>query len=273
MKRRKEMTIRWVKILVNTGLFVLTVFTWTPSPDAQPQLPQAESGAFTTVPERTWSHPEFRERQEERQKMVSVIRSYGLKDEAVIDAMSRVPRHEFVPESLRSNAYDDSPLPIGYGQTISQPYIVAEMTRLLHLTAESRVLEVGTGSGYQAAVLTVFTPYVYTVEIIRPLAEAAEKRLHLLGYTVVEVRQGDGYYGWPEKAPFDGIAVTAAAGEIPPPLLKQLKPRGRMIIPVGPVFGIQSLMLVEKDETGRIRTESLMPVRFVPLTRADKSKP
>lgn len=205
--------------------------------------------------------------------MVGVIRSYGLKDQTVLDAMSRVPRHEFVPENLRSRAYDDSPLPIGYGQTISQPYIVAEMTRLLHLTSESRVLEVGTGSGYQAAVLTEFTPHVYTVEIIRPLANAAEKRLHHLGYTVVEARQGDGYYGWPEKAPFDGIVVTAAAGEIPPPLLKQLRPRGRMVIPVGPVFGVQSLMLVEKNEAGKIRTESLMPVRFVPLTGADKNEP
>jgi protein-L-isoaspartate(D-aspartate) O-methyltransferase len=204
--------------------------------------------------------------------MVRVIRSYGLEDPEVIAAMSSVPRHEFVPDKLRSRAYDDSPLPIGYGQTISQPYIVAEMTRLLQLSEDSRVLEVGTGSGYQAAVLAYFTPHVYTIEIIEPLAKAAEKRLQSLGYTVVHIRHNDGYYGWPEKAPFDGIVVTAAAGEIPPPLVKQLKNRGRMVIPVGSVFGTQSLILVEKDETGTVRTNSLMPVRFVPLTRKDTSK-
>lgn len=221
----------------------------------------------------TWSPPRFRERTEERRDMVAVIRSYGMKDPAVLDAMSHVPRHEFVPPNLRQRAYNDTPLPIGHGQTISQPYIVAEMTRLLQLNRNSRVLEVGTGSGYQAAVLTELTPNVSTVEIIGPLARAAEKRLQSLGYTVVDVRHGDGYYGWPEKAPFDGIVVTAAAGEIPPPLVRQLKPGGRMVIPVGPVFGTQSLMLVQKDKTGTVRTKSLMPVRFVPLTRAGKDTP
>jgi protein-L-isoaspartate(D-aspartate) O-methyltransferase len=140
------------------------------------------------------------------------------------------------------------------------------------LNKDSRLLEVGTGSGYQAAVLTHFTPHVFTIEIIEPLAEAAQDRLDRIGYTVVECRRGDGYFGWPEKAPFDGIVVTAAAGEIPPPLVKQLVRGGRMVIPVGPVFGTQSLMLVEKDENGNVRTRSLMPVRFVPLTREDTSK-
>lgn len=216
--------------------------------------------------------PKFEERQAQRDQMVRVIRSYGLEDADVLTAMASVPRHEFVPEARRRRAYDDTPLPIGFGQTISQPYIVAEMTRLLQLNRESKVLEVGTGSGYQAAVLAHFTPHVYTIEIIEPLAQAARARLQRLGYTAVQVRHGDGYYGWPDRAPFDAIVVTAAAGEIPPPLVKQLKPGGRMVIPVGSVFATQSLMLVQKDETGQVRTTSLMAVRFVPLTREDTSR-
>jgi protein-L-isoaspartate(D-aspartate) O-methyltransferase len=219
-----------------------------------------------------WPPPHFKERQAERDEMVHVIRSYGLEDADVLAAMASVPRHEFVPEDRRQRAYVDSPLPIGYGQTISQPYIVAEMTRLLQLNRESKILEVGTGSGYQAAILAQFTPHVYTIEIIEPLEKAAEARLQRLGYTSVQVRLGDGYYGWPAHSPFDGIVVTAAAGEIPPPLVKQLKTGGRMVIPVGSVFGTQSLMLVEKDEKGQVRTTSLMAVRFVPLTRADTSQ-
>ncbi len=250
--------------------FAALAFLSEPSSTEAQSSSHPESG--DTVSGDAWSPPRFKGREAERRNMVDVIRSYGLKDEKVLKAMSRVPRHEFVPENLRRHAYEDSPLPIGYGQTISQPYIVAEMTRLLHLNAQCRVLEVGTGSGYQAAVLTEFTPHVYTVEIIQPLATAAEERLHRLGYTVVVVRHGDGYYGWPENAPFDGIVVTAAAGQIPPPLIEQLKPRGRMVIPVGPVFGTQSLMLVTKDEAGTVHTKSLMPVRFVPLTREDKSE-
>jgi protein-L-isoaspartate(D-aspartate) O-methyltransferase len=214
-----------------------------------------------------WEPPRFTGRQKERDTMVQVIRAYGLKDKAVLRAMGAVPRHEFVPEHLSKQAYADNPLPIGYGQTISQPYIVAEMTRLLELKPNSHVLEIGTGSGYQAAVLTEFTPHVYTIEIVRPLAEAAEKRLKRLGYDVVEVRMGDGYYGWPEKAPFDGIVVTAAAAQIPPPLLQQLAPGGRMVIPVGGVFSQQSLTLVTKEKDGTVRSRSLMPVSFVPFVR------
>jgi protein-L-isoaspartate(D-aspartate) O-methyltransferase len=169
---------------------------------------------------------------------------------------------------LRS-AYDDSPLPIGYGQTISQPYMVAEMTRLLDLDADDRVLEVGTGSGYQAAVLTHFTPHVYTIEIVRPLALAARKRLERLGYGVVQCRRGDGYEGWPGDVEFDAIIVTCATGQIPPPLIRQLKPGGRMVIPVGGAFSIQRLMLVRKDAKGDVTSRSLMAVRFVPLLRRD----
>jgi len=222
--------------------------------------------------EEEWSPPRFEERQAERDKMARVIRAYGLADQAVLDAMAAVPRHKFVPAKHQARAHDDTPLPIGYGQTISQPYIVAEMTRRLKLTEDSRVLEIGTGSGYQAAVLTEFTPQVRTIEIIKPLADSARRRLKGLGYTVVKVRHADGYYGWADEAPFDAIIVTCAAGQIPPPLIKQLARGGRMVIPVGGPFATQTLMLVEKDEEGKVRSRSLMGVRFVPLRRRDVSE-
>jgi len=186
-------------------------------------------------------------------------------DVGVLDTMRRVPRHAFVPASQRELAYTNRPLPIGYGQTISQPYIVALMTNLLRLPQHSRALEIGTGSGYQAAVLAELGHQVYTIEIVSELAELATKRLSELGYRAVQVRQGDGYYGWPDTAPFDGIIVTAAASQIPPPLLDQLKPGGRMVIPIGAAFLVQQLMLIEKLADGSIRTEALLPVAFVPL--------
>ncbi len=237
--------------------------------ETTPSIPAPETAA--EKPPEKWTPPDFTARQGERDAMVRVIRNvpYGLKDEAILKAMTSVPRHEFVPDRQKRRSYADTPLPIGYGQTISQPYIVAEMTRQLKLTPDSRVLEIGTGSGYQAAVLTELTTHVYTIEIIKPLADSAQERLKRLGYDVVQAQHGDGYYGWPEHSPFDGIIVTCAAGQIPPPLIEQLKPGGRMIIPVGPVFGAQSLMLIIKDEDGTIRSRSLMPVRFVPLVRKD----
>jgi protein-L-isoaspartate(D-aspartate) O-methyltransferase len=187
--------------------------------------------------------------------------------------MGAVPRHEFVPGSYARHAYADRPLPIGYGQTISQPYIVAYMTHHLKLTKDSRVLEIGTGSGYQAAVLAHITPHVYTIEIVKPLAAAAKKRFAGLGYRVIESRLGDGYYGWAEKGPFDAIIVTCAAGQVPPPLVKQLKAGGRMIVPVGQAWATQHLMLVEKRKDGGVRSRSLMAVRFVPLRRKDVTAP
>lgn len=186
-------------------------------------------------------------------------------DASVLAAMRQVPRHEFVPDDLRDQAYANRPLPIGYGQTISQPYIVAVMTDLLDPEKDDVVLEVGTGSGYQAAVLAPLVDRVYTMEIVEPLAQQAAEQLDALGDDNVVVRQGDGYYGWPEHAPYDGIVVTAAASHIPPPLVNQLKPDGRMIIPVGPPFMAQNLMLVEKDGQGRVHTRVLLPVAFVPL--------
>jgi len=184
----------------------------------------------------------------------------------VLAALGRVPRHEFVPVAERDRAYRNQPLPIGYGQTISQPYIVAVMTELLDPRPGDRVLEVGTGSGYQAAVLAELVKEVYTIEIIEPLGLAARKRLKTLGYDNVTVRIGDGYYGWPEKGPFDGIVVTAAASHVPPPLLAQLKPGGRMVIPVGSHFLTQQLVLIEKKTDGTLQTRQLLPVMFVPLT-------
>lgn len=184
----------------------------------------------------------------------------------VLEAMSGVPRHEFVPEEVKAYAYVNRPLPIGYGQTISQPYIVAIMTDLLDVEKDDTVLEVGTGSGYQAAVLAGCVGKVKTIEIIEKLGESARDRLKLLGYKNVEVRVGDGYYGWKEHAPYDGIMVTAAGSNVPPPLIEQLKPGGRMVIPVGGPFMVQQLMLVEKSKDGSIGTRQLLPVAFVPLT-------
>ena len=184
----------------------------------------------------------------------------------VLDAMRMVPRHQFVPEALWDAAYDDRPLPIGHSQTISQPYIVALMTDLLDVAPGDRVLEIGTGSGYQAAVLAALDAEVYSIEIVTPLAERARNALDEAGFAGAATRQGDGYDGWPAHAPFVGIVVTAAASHIPPPLVAQLAPGGRMVIPVGPAFMVQHLVLVEKDADGGVRSRILLPVRFVPLT-------
>jgi len=187
-------------------------------------------------------------------------------DERVMEAMGRVPRHEFVPAELRPHAYKNRPLPIGHGQTISQPYIVALMTDLLKPKPGHRVLELGTGSGYQAAILAELTDRVFSIEIIDALGDEAAARLQRLGYKNIETRVGDGYYGWEEEAPFDTIVVTAASGQIPPPLISQLKPGGRMVIPVGGRFQVQQLMLVEKAVDGKLTVRQILPVRFVPLT-------
>jgi protein-L-isoaspartate(D-aspartate) O-methyltransferase len=192
-------------------------------------------------------------------------------DARVVNVIRTVPRHLFVPANLRDAAYENRPLPIGHGQTISQPYIVAIMTELLGVDRNDVVLEVGTGSGYQAAVLSPLVKQVYTVEIVAPLAKQATQRLKSLGYRNVTVRHGDGYNGWKEAAPFDAIIVTAAATHIPPPLIQQLKPGGRMIIPVGGPFSTQSLMVVDKTAAGKVRTRQVLPVMFVPLTRPEAS--
>lgn len=203
----------------------------------------------------------------DREKMVRTqIEIRGVADEATLSSMKSVQRHLFVPQHLIDSAYDDRPLPIGYGQTISQPFIVAYMTELLNPNKNSKVLEIGTGSGYQAAVLAEIISDVYTIEIITELSNSSAKRLKKLGYKNVYVKNADGYYGWKEHAPFDAIIVTAAAEFIPPPLIEQLKDGGRMIIPVGSPFQTQMLMLVEKKD-GKVTTKSLMPVMFVPFKR------
>ena len=189
----------------------------------------------------------------------------------VMDAMAEVVRENFVSSQYLPFAYNDGPLPIGYGQTISQPYIVALMTDLLDLTEESTVLEVGTGSGYQAAILSRVAKQVYSIERIKELSESASERLKDLGYDNVEIRNQDGYTGWHEKAPFDGIIVTAAASHIPPALIEQLKPGGRMVIPIGLPHSYQELMLLVKDEDGTTQTESLLGVAFVPLITDEDS--
>ena len=195
------------------------------------------------------------------------IRSRGVMHQGVLRAMLEVPRHEFVPLSYRSQAYDDTPLPIGLDQTISQPYIVARMTELVDPEPNHRVLEVGTGSGYQAAVIARLVAEVFTIEIIPEHAQTAARVLQGMGVKNVEVRAGNGYLGWPEKAPFDGILVTAGATEIPQPLVEQLKPGGRMVIPVGNVASEQVLKVVEKRQSGQIEIRDIIPVRFVPLRK------
>jgi protein-L-isoaspartate(D-aspartate) O-methyltransferase len=210
---------------------------------------------------------------EKRERMVETqIADREIKDRRVLAAMRAVPRHLFVPPADSADAYDDRPLPIGHGQTISQPYIVALMTEVVRPTASDRVLEVGTGSGYQAAVLAPLVSHVYTIEIVPALARDAAARLKKLKCDNVTVRAGDGYGGWPEHAPFDIIVVTAAPESVPEPLLQQLKPGGRLVVPVGSRFGTQELLLIEKDSSGKLRTTRVAPVRFVPLLRDPPEK-
>ena len=196
----------------------------------------------------------------------------GIRNERVLEVMAKVPRHEFVPESVRDLAYNDGPLPIGEGQTISQPYIVAFMTEAVDPQPDHRVLEVGTGSGYQAAVLAELVGDVYTIEIIPKLAERATLTIKRIGYDNVHVRTGDGYAGWPEAAPFDSILVTCGAEHIPEPLFEQLKPCGKLIIPVGPAHDLQWLKVIEKTPNGEMDSRAVLPVRFVPLRREEQAR-
>lgn len=215
-------------------------------------------------------HPAFGERSGEREEMVkNGIENYPyqpVRDPLVLEAMRHVPRHRFVPEAYRRDAYLNTPLLIGYNQTISQPYIVAHMTELLELSPDHRVLEIGTGSGYQAAVLAELSNHIYTVEIIPQLGQQAKTLFNELGYDRIHLRIGDGYEGWPEEAPFDRIIVTCAPDDIPPPLLEQLAPGGRMVIPVGAADRVQYMVVVNKDNRGRISQKAQYPVRFVPMT-------
>lgn len=214
------------------------------------------------------------DRAAERKAMVDVVTEMGRQkghpemvlDPAVLQAMGRVRRHKFVPEGDAARAYDNVPLPIGYGQTISQPFMVALMTGLLRVAPGATVLEVGTGSGYQAAMLAELGARVFTIEIVEELGRQVAERLAHLGYSKITPRVGDGYYGWAESGPFDNIIVTAAANHVPPPLVQQLKPGGRMVIPVGQQFQVQHLTLVDKAADGSVTVRELLPVSFVPLT-------
>ncbi len=195
------------------------------------------------------------------------LQSRGIRDDAVLEVMRSVERHNFVPENYRDRAYSDGPLPIGHGQTISQPYIVAFMTEQLQVSSQHKILEIGTGSGYQAAILGELAKHVFTIEIIPELAEGAKNILNHLSYKNITVRAGDGYKGWPEEAPFERIMVTAAPTEVPQELIDQLAPGGRMILPVGAQFLVQYLWVIEKDDQGTVTKEKILPVRFVPMVK------
>jgi len=229
--------------------------------------PKQEVKVDSNVPPSDHNHPAFDERVREREDMVArYIEREDIDDPNVLSAMRTVPRHAFVRQQDQRRAYANHPLPIGLNQTISQPYIVAYMTEVLKLGPNSKVFEVGTGSGYQAAVCAEIARQVYSVEILEELALSAKRRLKELGYRNITVRQADGYFGWKGKGPFDAIIVTAAAGLVPPPLIEQLKPGGKMILPLGSPYGLQTLVLITKDDEGKVHSKRLLPVRFVPMT-------
>jgi protein-L-isoaspartate(D-aspartate) O-methyltransferase len=228
------------------------------------QLPPGRESTGTNQAKLNWERPRFEERRDERAIMVAT-QMRDIYNTKILNAMREVPRHLFVPSRHQRKAYADHPLPIGEGQTISQPYIVAYMTEILDLQADDKVLEIGTGSGYHAATISELTPNVFTIEVLEKLAKQASERFKELGYKTITVREDDGYFGWPEEAPFDCIIVTCAAGHVPIPLIEQLAPGGRMIIPVGGVFEIQRLILVTKHLDGTVEHKNMLPVRFVPM--------
>lgn len=241
---------------------VLALIIITTNCTTQPQTQTPTNQQQKTEPGPTTIEDEYTQ---QRLKMIQKdLIGRNITDKKVLEAMKKVPRHLFVPKKYRSQAYADHPLPIGYGQTISQPYVVALMTQALQLKPQDKVLEIGTGSGYQAAVLAEVVEEVYTIEIIPELAERARKTLENLGYKV-KVKNGDGYYGWEEEAPFDAIIVTAAASHIPPPLIEQLDEGGRLVIPLGSTKYYQTLTLIRKKD-GKLETKHLTTVRFVPMT-------
>jgi protein-L-isoaspartate(D-aspartate) O-methyltransferase len=260
-------TIYWVLLIVAVALAACGNGS-TPAGDETPVTPtKATPQAVTETVAAPTEEPELAAAREEM--VVWQIEQRGVSDPRVLEAMRSVPRHLFVPPDYVGQAYEDHPLPIGLGQTISQPYIVAWMTELLGLESDYKVLEIGTGSGYQAAILAEVVDQVYTIEIIPELADSARKRLEILGYENIYVLRADGYWGWPEHAPFDAIIVTAAPDHVPQPLVEQLKPGGRLVIPIGPPGGYQSLWQFALEEGGLVGKE-IGGVRFVPFVREEE---
>jgi protein-L-isoaspartate(D-aspartate) O-methyltransferase len=260
-------------MMLRVGLFIVLILSFSACASAAPSAPAPATSppAETPVVVEAASPTVEDENEVRRQSLVYTgVIAYGIKDKAVVEAMGTVPRHEFVPDEYQSQAYANHPLPIGYGQTISQPYTVALMTEAAELEPDDVVLEVGTGSGYQAAVLAELVDQVYSMEIIGALAERSAADLERLGYDNVTVEHADGYFGWEEHAPFDAIIVTAAPDHVPQPLVQQLKVGGNLIIPVGPVGGIQTLWRVKRVSEDEAQTENLGAVSFVPLTREER---
>jgi protein-L-isoaspartate(D-aspartate) O-methyltransferase len=262
-------TMKYFASFLTASLLVIAGFANSGQEPPTHSHSLSDNGTVPATDTLEWERPRFTEREEEREQLVqSGVIEQGVTDPGVIEAMLNVPRHLFVPENQRHNAYQNNPLPIGHGQTISQPYIVALMAEMLEIEPGDKVLEIGTGSGYHAAVLSELTPYVYSIEIVEPLGILAAGVYEELGYNTIQTKIGDGYYGWEEHAPFDKIIVTAAAGHVPPPLLDQLNPGGIIAIPVGSPYQTQILMRVIKSDDGDVRTERVLPVRFVPMTGA-----
>lgn len=238
-----------------------------------PADPFLNSVSSDTTDSLEWERPRFSERQSERYQLVKEgVKKQGVNDPQVLEAMRNVPRHLFVPNHYRHYAYQNRPLPIGHNQTISQPFIVAYTTQMLELEAGEKVLEIGTGSGYQAAVMSEITAHIFTIEIVEPLAKQAQKRFDALGYNTIQTKIGDGYEGWPKYAPFDAIILTAAPEEIPDPLIEQLAPGGILVAPVGKKGGTQMLTKVTKMADGEIKIQQELPVRFVPMTGKSKQQ-
>lgn len=258
-------TINKILILLIAGAGAWYFFTdLKPVPvDTLPEPNSTHSVAADTI---DWDRPRFSERRNEREELVQEIQTQGISDPKVLDAIRHVPRHLFVPQGYQQHAYLNRPLPIGHDQTISQPFIVAYMTEMLDLKAGEKVLEIGTGSGYQAAVLSELTPLVYTIEIVEPLGRQARERFDKLGYQTIKTKIGDGFKGWPKHAPFDAIILTAAPEDVPDPLIEQLKPGGILVAPLGSTDETQYLTEVRKSMDGRVRSKRKIPVRFVPMT-------
>ena len=256
-KKSKSKPIKINKKIILFGIIVLIIFILISNGR---NIKEKEIEEEKEISEETDKYTQLRKDMVEQQ-----LKTRDIYDEKVLNVMGKVERHKFVPRLLMDNAYEDHPLPIGHGQTISQPYIVALMTQSLEVNKDDKVLEIGTGSGYQAAVLAELVKEVYTIEIIKELSYTAEERLNNLGYENIKVKNADGYFGWEENAPYDAIIVTAAANHIPPPLLQQLKDSGKLIIPLGSTLTFQTLTLVTKKGND-LETEFITGVRFVPLT-------